>query len=545
MSSYEMIGNAIQNGFAQMSQVQKQRGDAYEGMFRSALAFRQQQQDAYFKQKGLELDEKRLALDSEYKNNIIDSNDRELQLRIDEAEIRRREREDGLKNKTAISSLHGIRVSTGAELSSLEKQIDFNNKIIEAGTKQLDLYGTSSPQDYFGEKGKELKARIEKAQKDNSDLASKRIDIGGRFDEITGAIQAIGSGADPQSIIGSLNLSKPNRDIIDSSLLEPRGFKDKMVSYKETGNPLFGDSSIIPQDPITPDKPMVKLGTNDVLKILMNEKANDYAKKQAVALADDSAKKYIKDSRDALKYDAAISFVSSIGWNLPKELINRNPNAVKQIESSTKAFKDLQGDESDIGKLIIDSQRALSDIRNDPSVKSPDGNIIVSKVQDKFEEWVRNEINPNPITDDESTALSPTGQLKASNGASINFGIDKSFIEKRGFKNDNEIIIPDKYETRKDEKVNIDVSKEFSNRFIKDGEFDKQSFANWVVALDDKSNVFKLDRIIRTDSFVPSGDFFTSDSFTLEDVNNQRKILINEIVSSKDKALEFFKKYGR
>src|SRR5688572_30520255 len=87
--TFSDLNRTIQAAFQTVSEANKFQGDIQEGMIRSALAYREQEANEYFRTKALELDVKKQSVNEKYLDLGYQLDTRRVELAEEELDVRR------------------------------------------------------------------------------------------------------------------------------------------------------------------------------------------------------------------------------------------------------------------------------------------------------------------------------------------------------------------------------------------------------------------------------------------------------------------------
>jgi len=579
--SMEFLSNAISNGFGLMSKAEKDRGDAHEQIFRSALQYKQQEIDTFFKQKQLELAGKELELDSTYKAGMLDYHMKSLDANLEEARIRAEALNKGKENK-GFADIERVKLAAN-KAKSLEAQnrLKYLSTRIESAQFKIE----NSPQDLNSateelEKLTKERERIEKewiGYESNIGLHFSRAEAldGGvplsELDKITSDSQSSSENSSNNYVSIFRENKAQTEDGMPAPIESSAVWSSLFPSVENDKEPVVAgerQSIIPPTAPVA--KPVeAKPNTLSLDKILpfVNHK-NPAMLTQAIKLADPDAKKKIDQIIDVARKQVLISQAQAKNLDFSSDNKAENPIAAKVLEKAQEQYTRFGGDvnqlASDVSALntFITTINTASSTSSDPEMqrlylatRDSDGAIIPSKLNDEINNKI-NELTKAPEPESIFKGGNGSiGDLDGGTGLTIRAPIVRRDpdLPSRNINNPSSRFIQKekslikKYDEKSDVKSRDDLINEFSNNYVKDGKIDYDKVAQWINGekglTEDQLGVESFEE---TTGGGFSGDFGMGTSkrrLTKREINQKREEKIRSL--SQEELMNLYATYNR
>lgn len=423
------LSQAIESTFEKASQAQRLEASVYQNIAQSAMNFKQQEIDTFFKQKQLELNAKQLELANLEKGTELQLKGQYYSMMGERLRVDLQKAQNAERNKPINSVLQEISRQVDNEAKQIQFQIETKRKIIEKPTpeqilRQEDIKA-SRDIDALNAKLNELSQKRTNVQYEMTNIASGE-EYSGKFFKIPGFDPSV-KPANKNTTTTSVNI--PNFNITPSPLLpqgegrintdnpflpsidgkfpqpDPKAMEEAMGMRRaigiedEEGNEYLEGQ--IPNENFPSDPPVEKYTKEQILRLALDtrftgdEISQNPRFREALSNADEATKKTFSERKTML----AKNYLGFLGSGKGYDPLAKIQDPDKFQDYALDQYKRFGGSMEEIQGLVIEAENTLSAIREEVYTKllaesnASEGNVRIQTAIE-YNKWLKTRLTP-------------------------------------------------------------------------------------------------------------------------------------------------------
>lgn len=447
------LSQAIESTFEKASQAQRLEASVYENIAQSAMNFRQQEIDTFFKQKQLELNAKQLELANLEKGAELQMKGQYYSLMGEKLRADLQKAQSAERNKPINSVLQEISRQVDNEAKQIQFQIETKRKIIEKPTpeqilRQEDIQA-SRDIDALNAKLNELSQKRTNVQYEMTNIASGE-EYSGKFFKIPGfdpsvkptnknttSVNIPNFNTTPSPLLpqgeGRINTDNPFLPSIDGKFPQPdpKAMEEAMGIRRAIGiEDEEGDEYLegqIPNEIFPSDPPVEKYTKEQILRLALDtrftgdEISQNPRFREALSNADEATKKFFSERKTML----AKNYLGFLGSGKGYDPLAKIQDPDKFQDYALDQYKRFGGSMEEMQGLAIEADNALSTIREEVYNKLSEENKLTEDswrnlTAIEYNKWLKTRLTPTekPQTEGER-GVAADGSVMSAGGKTV------------------------------------------------------------------------------------------------------------------------------